>query len=75
MLNWIKMEKEDDLILVEENETRDLLDIIDMQLITLNSIADLDASIYDDLVEHKVKIMVRAMKLIAKVQDKLLKDI
>jgi len=35
----------------------------------------LDASIYDDLVEHKVKIMVRAMKLIAKVQDKLLKDI
>ena len=69
------MEKEDDLILVEENETRDLLDIIDMQLITINSIADLDASLYDDLVEHKVKIMVRAMKLIAKVQDKLLKDI
>ena len=69
------MEKEDDLILVEENETRDLLDIIDMQLITINSIADLDASLYDDLMEHKVKIMIRAMKLIAKVQDKLLKDI
>jgi hypothetical protein len=73
------MAKEDDLILGEseiiENDTRDLLDIIDMQLIVINSVSDLDASIYDDIMEHKVKIMVRAMKLIAKVQDKLLKDV
>jgi len=70
------MENEDDLILEESpNETRDLLDIIDMQLILINSVSDLDGSIYDDLMEHKVKIMVRAMKLIAKVQDKLLKSV
>ena len=70
------MEREDDLILEESpSETRDLLDIIDMQLILINSVSDLDGSIYDDLMEHKVKIMVRAMKLIAKVQDKLLKSV
>jgi len=72
------MPKEDDLILGEEvevNDTRDLLDIIDMQLIVISNISDLDASVYDEAMEHKVKVMIRAMKLIAKVQDKLIKEL
>jgi len=72
------MQKEDDLILGEEievNDTRDLLDIIDMQLIVISNISDLDASVYDEAMEHKVKVMIRAMKLIAKVQDKLIKEL
>jgi hypothetical protein len=72
------MPKEDDLILGEEievNDTRDLLDIIDMQLIVISNISDLDAALYDEAMEHKVKVLVRAMKLIAKVQDKIIKEL
>jgi hypothetical protein len=72
------MPKEDDLILGEEievNDTRDLLDIIDMQLIVISNISDLDGNLYDEAMEHKVKVLIRAMKLIAKVQDKIIKEL
>jgi len=70
------MPNEDDLILEtdENSEVRSKLDIIDMQLIVINTIADLDDNIYDSMAEDKIKVIGNAMKIIRKIQLQLIKD-
>ena len=72
----MKMPNEDDLILEtdENSEVRSKLDIIDMQLIVINTIADLDDNIYDSMAEDKIKVIGNAMKIIRKIQLQLIKD-
>lgn len=67
---------EEDLIIGEEVKGTDYsLDIIDNQLIVINSVLDIDNDIYDDLQADKIKILTNAMKIIQKIQKNLLKDL
>lgn len=66
------MEQETDIIL-EEADNR--LSIIEVQLTAINSVIDLDESIYEGLQDDKIKVISSAMKLILKIQRELIKDI
>ena len=67
---------EDDLIIgEEENEERDKLDIIDNQLMVINSLVDYGDEVYGDfLIERNMTIQL-AMKIIHKAQKKLFKEL
>jgi hypothetical protein len=65
---------EDDLILDAGGNDRDPeLNIIDNQLILINTMLEIEQEPYNDWLEEKIKILARAMKIIYKTQAKLLK--
>jgi len=65
---------EDDLVLGDPIE-KDGLDVIDNQLVVITSLMEQDDSVYDQFKEDKVKIIVRAMRIIYKVQANILKEL
>ena len=67
---------EEDLILGEdEKQEWDKLDIIDNQLMVINSLVDYGNEVYDDFIIERNMTIQLAMKIIHKAQKKLLKDI
>lgn len=72
---------EEDLVLGEEEEKDPEEEglspfrVIETQLDIVNSIYDLDESMYSELREDKLKVIVRALRIIYKIQSNLLKDI
>jgi len=66
--------EEDDLILGESDET--LNDIITVQLEILTYVSDLDhETLYEDWKLHKTAAISRAMKIITKAQNIILKEL
>ena len=65
---------EEDLIIGEE-ENSDTLDIIDNQLMVINSVLDVPDDVYDAFTEDKVKVISSAMKIIYTIQRTLLKEL
>ena len=67
---------EDDLVLeANENDRQAELNIIDNQLIVINTLMDVEGAPYDSWEEDRIKVIVRAMKLIYKTQNKLIKEV
>jgi hypothetical protein len=70
---------EDDLIIGDpepetENDTPGL-DIIDNQLFVITTVSELDSEVYTQCMDDKVRVIVRALKIIHKIQGNILKDI
>jgi len=65
---------EDDLIIGEE-EKNDTLDIIDNQLMVINSVLDVPLDVYDSFDEDRIKVISNAMKIINTIQRTLLKEL
>jgi hypothetical protein len=65
---------EEDLVIGEE-EQNDTLDIIDNQLMVINSVLDVPDDVYDAFTEDKVKVISSAMKIIYTIQRTLLKEL
>lgn len=68
---------EEDLILGDEDyeeKPKDLM-IIDSQLMVINNVLDVDSGLYDDCEPDKIKCISNAMKIIQKLQRKILKEI
>lgn len=65
---------EDDLILEPDEDDRQAeLNVIDNQLMTITTLMDIDGDPYELWNEDRIKIIVRAMKVIYKMQSNLLK--
>jgi hypothetical protein len=65
---------EDDLIIGEE-EKNDTLEIIDNQLMVINSVLDVPLDVYDSFDEDRIKVISNAMKIINTIQRTLLKEL
>ena len=65
---------EEDLIIGEE-EKNDTLDIIDNQLMVINSVLDVPDDVYDAFTEDRVRVISSAMKIIYTIQRTLLKEL
>jgi hypothetical protein len=67
---------EEDLILgEEEKQERDKLDIIDNQLMLINSLYDYGDEVYTDFVIERNMLIQMAIKIIHKAQKKIFKEI
>ena len=62
-------------IIIEPAKEETNLDVIDSQLSVIQSIYELDENLYPEFREDKLKVIVRALKIIFKIQTTLLKDI
>lgn len=67
---------EEDLILGEgETHERDKLDIIDNQLMLINSLVDYGDEVYPDFIIERNMLIQMAIKIIHKAQKKLFKEL
>lgn len=58
-----------------DQQSTNLLDIIENQLSVIVTINDLDGDLYDDIADDKIKTMTGAFMLIREAQRKLLEDV
>lgn len=65
---------EEDMILEYEEANSDL-DILESQLQIINNVIDIDGAIYDAFEEDRVKVISHAMKIIQKIQRKIVREI
>lgn len=61
---------------MEELEDKShLLNVIDTQLYILSTLLESDVDIYDEFQQDKIKIIIRCLNVIYKVQNKILKEL
>lgn len=69
------MGEEVDIVLEEGTNRDERLDIIDVQLTIIGTIADMEETLYDGLQEDKIKVVADAMKIINRIQKQLIKEL
>jgi hypothetical protein len=73
--------EDDDMESIPEKESEEVekklpeIAIIENQLMVITSLADLDINLYPGCVEDRIRVMVRALNVIHKIQGNLLKDL
>ena len=69
------MGEEVDIVLEEGTNRDERLDIVDVQLTIISTVADLEENLYDGLQEDKIKVVADAMKIINRIQKQLIKEL
>ena len=62
-------------MIIGEEEKNDTLEIIDNQLMVINSVLDVPLDVYDSFDEDRIKVISNAMKIINTIQRTLLKEL